>query len=78
MDIKYINTTVDGMPGLVLFPGYMNHREVAAGREVSGAGFVNLAERRCYGESVSLGIKSQPFDTTALRMLIPKEELRVV
>ena len=43
-----------GLPAAVLFNEVLNHREVAAGRQVLGAGFCN-AQGQVWGHSESLG-----------------------
>jgi hypothetical protein len=67
--MKYINVTAGGMRGLVLFPEYLCHADVACGRQVHSAGFVDLDAMVCYGDSVSLGIKSSPHDTARRRAM---------
>lgn len=57
------------MRGLLLFPEYLRHSDVAAGRPVQSAGFVDLDSLTCYGESVSLGVQSCPMDTARLRAM---------
>lgn len=52
--------------GPVIFSEGYTHAEMAAGREVSSAGFVTINENGkfyAYGESFSLGIKSNPRDS---------------
>lgn len=75
MDLKYIHTTVGGLNGLILFPAYMSHLEAAGGRKTFSAGFVDLATKTCYGESVSLGVKADPSDTARLRAMLGEPAL---
>ena len=52
--------------GPVIFNECYTHAEMAAGREVSSAGFVQVDENgrfHTYGESTSLGVKSNPEDS---------------
>jgi hypothetical protein len=69
--IKYIIVDAGfGTEAPVLFSELLKHSEVANGRKVYGAGFVQIhAEEKdgeqvlvatCYGESTSLDIKSRP------------------
>ncbi len=57
--------------GLLLFPGYLSHADVAAGRPVLSAGFIDPSDWHCFGESDSLGIGTDPGDTARLRSLFP-------
>lgn len=61
--LKYI---VDAIGGFAIFPPYVNHDTVGAlmskaGIPPVGAGFIDIfdGEVQCYGESVSLRIKSR-------------------
>lgn len=70
MDLKYIVTQY----GFAIFSAGETHKKIAAGMEEKpiGAGFCRvevidhgygfIATVHCYGESVSLGIKSRPED----------------
>lgn len=73
--MKYINLTIGSMSGLVLFPEYLSHADVAAGRPVRSAGFVDLITMVCYGESTSLRAKSDPHDTARLRAMFGHNHL---
>lgn len=54
-----------------LFATWQSHKDVAAGRDVPSAGFVDLKTMTCYGESESLEVKSDPErDTRLLRMVL--------
>ncbi len=77
MSMKYIHTE---KLGVVIFPASVTHQQIKdrlcpdwAGDVLIGAGFVGgLDEERayCYGESVSLKVKSSPDDTPMLRIAI--------
>ena len=75
MSMKYIHTQE---LGVVIFPASLPHQRVKdrlcpAGDVVIGAGFVGgLDEEQayCYGESVSLKVKSSPDDTRMLGICI--------
>ena len=63
MKTKYI---IDEINGFLIFPEYIQHDMAAKiltchGYEILGAGFVDLSGGvvTCYGESISLGIKSR-------------------
>lgn len=68
--IKYI--IIDGYTP-ILFADHLIHSDVAAkhGGEVTGAGFCHIGGKDeygnpqfvCYGESVSLNVRSQPSDS---------------
>jgi hypothetical protein len=67
--MKYIRFKNE--PTLILFPDWMAHSDAANGREVSSAGFVDTDTWTCYGESVSLGVASNPTsDTPILQTLL--------
>lgn len=60
----------------VLFTEANTHREIAGGRNVTSAGFVSLIinehgniEAHAYGESISLGLKSDNKDSAILTMM---------
>ena len=69
--IKYI--VFDNIPDypvspqdvMVILPEFVNHATVAKkiGGEVLSAGFVDLENNTCYGESTSLKIKSREVDS---------------
>lgn len=68
--MKYIAYTDNGMPALLIFPAHLCHADVAMGRQVTSAGFVDFDRRRCFGESISLGIKAnEQHDTLLLRVM---------
>ena len=63
MKLKYV---VDEMGGCAVFTGYVNHDSIgqACGRHrltIVGAGFIEIIDGivNCYGESLSLNIKSR-------------------
>ena len=51
---------------LILFPDWLSHKDAAADRQVSSAGFVNTETWECYGESASLGVTSHPQSDTRI------------
>jgi len=78
-DLKYIRLAgTEGWEpdGIVVFPCYLAHADVAQGRTVVSAGWVDLPRRRCYGESVSLGLAARPEEDGKLLRLAfgPAEE----
>lgn len=67
--MKYIR--LRGQATLILFPDWMPHADMARERFVSSAGFVDTETWTCYGDSISLGIESNPdSDTPILRTMI--------
>ena len=68
--MKYIVVNADaGLPAAILFNEVLNHRGVAAGRRVLGAGFCNAAGK-VWGRSESLGIQSRAEDATHVRLAL--------
>ncbi len=64
MSVKYIKI----YDVIILFPGSMDHSVMAikicgSKDNVQSAGFVNTSNWYCYGESVSLGKKSEEIDS---------------
>lgn len=62
-----------------IFSNHINHSNfvnglklVGIGGEIISAGFVNFDGERliCFGESVSLGVKARPEDTTLINSLL--------
>jgi len=73
MKTKYIIVKDDfGAPAVVILDKLLSHDKVAAGKEVLSAGFVEIwpdgteIKAICYGESISLHIKSRPEKDTEL------------
>lgn len=65
--LKYI-VMADGF-AWQMFPGHLEHADVAAGRPVRSAGFIQFREDdtvECYGKSVSLSIGPDPDDEKLL------------
>jgi hypothetical protein len=62
--MKYIITKGNQ---IVIFSSGFSHKEIAnkIPDQVVSAGFINIGGNKieCYGESISLGIKSRPEDT---------------
>jgi len=63
--VKYIR--IKGVSGIVLFPPSLIHADVARGHDVESAGFVDLKNMECFGQSISLELSSDPLDTKILR-----------
>lgn len=63
---KYINFK---NLGIIMFPDTVDHDWMARqiGQEVVGAGFVFLDIAKCYGESITLGLRATEADTKLLR-----------
>jgi len=64
--MKYINHETIG---LILFPQTSQHNNVAqnVGGKILSAGFIDMKDMVCYGESVSLGLHSCVEDTKLLK-----------
>jgi hypothetical protein len=65
MKIKYITFDTGLYDCIVIFPAYTKHSEIGSLGKLLGAGFIEVVDGKwnCYGESVSLDIKSRPEDT---------------
>ena len=70
--MKYITVKEDTIVKLVIFSKTFVHSTMAkkVGLEVVGAGFISWDDKECFGESVSLDIKSHPNDTKLLRWML--------
>lgn len=62
-ELKYVRFSQYN--SVVVFPTTLEHRDFKNFGEIVGAGFCRIYGREvsCYGESVGLGIKSQPSDS---------------
>lgn len=60
-----INSTMPIDEPIIIFPNMVGHDTIAKSidSKVVGAGFVDLNEQVCYGESTSLNISSRSEDT---------------
>lgn len=69
MNLKYIVIENRGNESIILFPDWMRHDDVARkmNTKVISAGMCDLESRQCFGESVSLKIKSRPEDSELLK-----------
>ena len=67
--MKYIKTNE---LSIVIFSPSLTHADMAKrlGGEILSAGFVDMEKRECFGESVSLNLKSDPMDTCYLRGML--------
>lgn len=58
---------------IVVFPDIIQHSVIAGDHKVVGAGFIDMSNGKCYGNSYSLGVSSRPEDTKiALRQLFQR------
>ena len=77
-ETKYIVFKRYGEPETpIIFPAYIEHASmVPQGAEAKSGGFVNLYknEASCYGESLSLGLKSREKDNELINELILLQE----
>ena len=72
MTTKYVVLKEAGHkpPTLIIFPSWLLHKEFQFMGEIISAGFINMKAKCCYGESISLNIKSDPEkDNCLLRLL---------
>ena len=63
--------------GPVIFSEGYTHAEIAAGRNVSSAGFVSVDQNgkfHAYGDSFSLGLKSHPRDSKLINKAFNVED----
>jgi len=67
---KYITFT-GAADGAIIFPAWLQHKDMAANRTVLGAGFLD-AQGKCHGYSDSLGIGVAPGDQELLDQLLQK------
>ena len=69
--LKYIVVKKIG-ESIIVFPSSLNHQEIAnrfADCEIMSAGFVTIDGKiKCYGESVSLNIRSRETDSLLLEI----------
>lgn len=71
--MKYI---IIGYALPVIFQRGLNHRAVAGIMSATSAGFVDLSavdgriKANCHGESISLGLKSDPADAEIIEMFL--------
>lgn len=71
---KYIAVDGDLIDEIYVFPNHVTHNNFAFvmgfhNRDILGAGFVS-PELKCYGESISLKVKSRAEDTALLEKMI--------
>lgn len=62
----------------IIFPTWQDHKDIASkfkNYKVTSAGMISIVEGKiqCYGESVSLGVKSSLFDATLIGRIIVDE-----
>jgi hypothetical protein len=68
--MKYIVINSEsGLPAAILFNEVLNHKAVASGYKVLGAGFCN-ATGAVWGYSESLGVESRPKDSTHVKLAL--------
>lgn len=65
MKIKYITFDTGLIEAIIIFPEYVMHRDIGIQGEILGAGFIEVIDGQwnCYGESISLKVKSRPEDS---------------
>jgi len=70
MDLKYIVVEGALSDEIIIFSNVILHADIAKklGVEVISAGFIKK-DWTCYGESVSLSIKSRPTEDTELALM---------
>lgn len=72
MKIKYITFDTGYTEAIIVFPFILMHRDIQVPGTVLGAGFIELDNNKwiCYGESVSLNVKSRVEDTKIANNLL--------
>ncbi len=71
MKTKYVVIKDTICPALIIFPEYILHSIFNSIGKITSAGFVNLKTKSCYGESISLKLKSNPKrDNNLLKILL--------
>lgn len=65
MKIKYITFDTGLIEAIIIFPEYVMHRDIGIQGKILGAGFIEVIDGQwnCYGESISLKVKSRPEDS---------------
>lgn len=69
--MKYIIVTQNDLPLAIIFDEILTHKWVAFDRHVTSAGFCNVFGK-CWGGSVSLGIKSRLEDSEIVNKSIER------
>lgn len=69
MQAKYIRWDTGLVDAIIIFPDFVQHRDMAAGLhgKIISAGFINPETLNCYGKSISLDLKSLPEDSDLAR-----------
>lgn len=70
--ITFDNGTIDT---IVIFPEISQHRDIdLLDSKILGAGFIEMVNGswKCYGESISLAVKSRPQDTIIANEQLPQ------
>jgi len=73
--VKYVVTRYSLTEAIFVFSPHVEHSKFAKHMGVVlSAGFVNMETKTCYGESISLRIKSRPeIDNILLRILLEEK-----
>lgn len=66
MKTKYVVIKSTICPALIVFPEYIFHSIFNSMGKIISAGYVNLKTKCCYGESISLNLKSNPEEDNIL------------
>lgn len=76
MKFKYITYNDSVIDTILVFPQYTYHRDITIHGKILGAGFIEIVNNtwNCYGESISLGVKSRPEDTRIANTLLSFKE----
>lgn len=73
--LKYVIIEHCGAPGPIVFPEFLDHREIAGNNKVSGAGFCKIDGNKVYvwGKSQSLQIESKQDDAILLKLMFKED-----
>jgi len=80
MKKKYITFDTGFCNAIIVFPAVLYHRDMNVNGTILGAGFITLSKTgdtyrwHCYGDSVSLNVKSRAEDSEIANLMLSVEE----
>ena len=71
---KYITFDNGLVDTIIIFPEFTQHRAIDLPGKILGAGFISYSDNswKCYGESISLNVKSRPEDSIIANKQLPQ------